>query len=120
MREILVKNLTSENKHRRKVHILEKVDQNGVLATSQRRCLYFLREKERFDNLEGIKKWFVTHKPQANTKIRYLNIIKSKNTSTNEESLTYQMAGRSYLIIGQAVFCVFFTHIFKIQIAKPH
>lgn len=118
MREILVKNLTSEDKHSRRLHILEKVEQNGVLATSQRQCLYFLREKERFSGLEEMKNWLALHQFPDNTKIRYLNIVKSKNTSTNEESLTYKIAGRSYLLIGAAIFCVFFTHTFKVEISR--
>lgn len=119
MREILVKNLTSEDKRSRRLHILEKVAQNGIMATSERRCHYLLREKKRLDNLGEIKEWFSAHHAQPVTKMRYLRIIKKKNTSTNEESLTYQAAGHSYLLIGQAIFCVFFTHIFKIEISKP-
>lgn len=118
MREILVKNLTSENRHRRKLDISERVEQDGVLAASQRRCLYFLREVKRFKSGEEMKNWLGGSKAKADTKIRYLNIVKNKNTATNQESLTYQIAGRSYILIGEIIFCVFFTHIFKIEISR--
>ncbi len=118
MRDILIKNLTSEDKHRRRLQILERVEQNGILATSQRYCAYLLREKKRFKNLEEINNWFTTHKKQTSTKIRYLKVVKARNTLTNQENLVYQVAGRSYLVVGHSIFCAFFTHIFKIQLSK--
>lgn len=119
MRDIVIKNLTSQDKHRRTLHILEKINQNGFFATAERYRSYVLREKQHFNNLEEINHWLISNESQPMTKLRYLNVTKRKDTASNEENLTYEMVGRSYLIAGYSIFCVFFTHIFKIQISKP-
>ncbi len=118
MRDIMIKNLTSQDKRRRTLHILEKVNQSGFLATAERYRSYVLREKKHFNTLEEVNHWLISNESQPMTKLRYLKVTKIKDNSSNEENLAYQMAGRSYLVAGCSIFCVFFTHLFKMQLTK--
>ena len=116
MREILYKNLTGSNNKRRDLSIREVITRDDFMATIERKCIYFVREKvyiEDPNNLDSLK---VLKKSKDVWKKRHFHILRKHNVQTGEDKLTCKVAGTFYAIVEHYVFCIAFVHSFKIDL----
>ena len=116
MREILYKNLTGSDNKRRDLCIREVITREDFMATIERRCIYFVREKvyiEDPNNLDSLK---VLKKSKDVWKKKHFHILRKHDTQTGEDKLTCKVAGTFYAIVGHYVFCIAFVHSFKIDL----
>jgi hypothetical protein len=116
MREICYKNLTNTNSSKRDLCIREVVTKDGVVATIERRCIYFIREKVFIEDpndlseLEGLKN------SDDAWKKRHFHILRVHDSFTGTDKLICKIAGTFYAIVGHYVFCIAFVHSFKIDL----
>lgn len=101
MRDLLFKNLTSEDKKRKMISSSEIVDKAGVRTIVRRHFIYFAKEIE--DN--NVTK----HSP-------YLFVLKERNTKEKKEKFYCRMKGSVYAVCQGHLFLVQFMHSLKINI----
>ena len=75
MRELLFKNITSENKKRKDLYVSETFDNDGITTTTQRRSTYIMGACNKFKNLEEILEWKKNIGPNPGK--RHIFIIKT-------------------------------------------
>lgn len=101
MRDLLFKNLISEDKKRRMISSSEIVDKSGVRTIVRRHFIYFAKEIQ--DNQ--------TTKPSP-----CLFVLKEHNTKEKKEKFYCRMKGSIYTVSGGHLFLVQFMHSLKITI----
>ena len=101
MRDLLFKNLTSEDKKRKVISSSEIVDRGCVRTTVRRHFIYFAREIQDSD----VKK-----------STPYLFVLKERNTKEKREKFYCRMKGSVYAVCQGRLFLVQFMHSLKINI----
>ena len=114
MRDILFKNLTSRDHHRRDIFLSEASERNGVTTKTQKHFVYFIRDHEFLagpDKLEGWLKKYARKGPR----LKDLSVVKSYDSKIGEEKFEVKIAGNLYVLREQDIFSVDFTQVFKID-----
>lgn len=117
MREVLFKNLTSQDAHRRHVVVSEILTQDGMIIETQRRSTYFLKNRihvKDLSNLNNLKDQDKKHKPQK----RHFRLIKKHNSRSGEDKLFCKIRGLLYAVMGNYIYLIAFTNSFKITLKK--
>ena len=106
MRDLLYRNLTS-NDHRRKIITSSEVlDKQGVCSTIHRHFICMIKEVKDGHNIE---------KPAP-----YLYVLKSHNTKEQKEKFFCKIKGSIYAVNKGKLFLVVFMHSLRIDlVAKP-
>ncbi len=115
MREIVYKNLTGSNKKKRDLCIKEVITRDDFMATIERRCLYFVREKVYIDDPANLDKLKVLKHTNDVWKKKHFHILRNHDSRTGEDKMICKVAGTFYAICGHYVFCIAFVHSFKID-----
>jgi len=116
MREVLYKNLTGTDSHKRDLCIQERVTSNGITTTIERRCIYLVREKvyvEDTSNLDELK--VLKRAGNARQKRPHYYILRKYDPHTGEDKLICKVFGTFYAIVGHYVFYIAFAQSFKIN-----
>jgi len=103
MRDLLFKNLTSQDKKRRIIASSEIIDNEGVRSIIRRHFVCILKEIE--DNR--------MEKP-----LPYLYVIKERNTREQKEKFFCRIKGSVYAIHNGRMFLILFTHSLKIDLVS--
>ena len=117
MREILYKNLTGSNNKKHDLCIREIVTRDGIVATIERRCIYFVRDKVHINDPTNLDELKDLKKAEDIWKKKHFHILRNHDSSTGEDKLVCKVAGTFYAIAGHYVFCIAFVHSFKIDLA---
>lgn len=117
MREIVYKNLTGVDNKKRDLCIREVVNRDGVVATVERRCIYFIREKVYINNPGDMAELKALRKSKEVWKKKHFHILKKHDSGTGEDRLICKIAGTFYAIVGHYVFCIAFVQSFKLDFA---
>ena len=116
MREILYKNLTGADNLKHDICIREVVNRDDFMATIERRCIYFVRDRiyvEDPDNLDALKD---IKENKDVWKKKHFHILRNHDASANEDSLLCKVAGTFYAVADHYVYCIAFVHSFKIDL----
>ena len=113
MRELLFKNITSENKKRKDLYVSETVDRDGVITTTQRHSTYILGGCNKFKSLEELAEWKKTTGLKASK--RHIFIIKKRDTSLHKDMFICDVVGRFYAVSGSDIYSIAFKHSFEID-----
>jgi hypothetical protein len=116
MREILYKNLTGIDNKKRDLCIREVVAKDGVLATIERRCIYFVRDRIHIKDPSNLDELRRLKKTENVWKKKHFHILRRHDSSTGEDKLICKVAGTFYAIAGHYVFCIAFVHSFKVDL----
>ena len=101
MRDLLFKNLTSQDHRRKVLASSEIVDKAGIRTIVRRHFVYFVKEVN--DNkLEN-------HSP-------YLFVLKERNTKQKTERFYCRMKGNIYAVCQGRLFLIQFMHSLKIKL----
>lgn len=113
MRELVFKNLTSDDRRRKDLYISETIDKNGVKTITQRHSVYIIRDHNRFNNVAELIKW------QKNTHIngnkRHVFIFKKRDTKSKKESFVCDVVGTFYAVLKTHVYSIAFKHSFEVD-----
>jgi len=114
MRELLFKNMTSDDHKKHDVSVQEIVQKNGLLAKSERRCRYFVKYKARVDNPEDIVNLAKIKEENKKSK-RCFYVLKCHDSNDGIDKLICKFKGTFYAVIGKVIYCIVFVHSFKIR-----
>lgn len=115
MREILYKNLTDDGSRKRDLCIREVVTRDGVTATIERRCIYFVREKVFIKDPHDLDELKALKDNETTWKKKHFHILKKHDSDTGEDRLVCKIAGTFYAIVGHYVFRIAFVQSFKLD-----
>ena len=116
MREILVRNLTSDDWLRRDCVVTERMQQGDCVTTVLRRCTYRVESQTLLPSLGDAIPWAHNLDPQPP---RQVFVTKDLDPETGVERVVYKVLGRFYVILERTVFCVGYRHILSMDVDAP-
>lgn len=112
MRELLFKNITSDNKRRRDLIVSETSERNGVKTVTQRHSMYILDSCTKFNTLEELAEW---KKNIGVNKKRHIFILKRHDTKLRKDTFICDVVGKFYAVTNQDIYAIAFKHSFEIE-----
>jgi len=103
MRDLLFKNITSENKKRKVIASCEIVDSQELSCVTQRHFIWIIKEARRI---------------QAQKPLPYLYVLKEHNTLEKKEKFFCRLKGSIYTVSQGKLFLILFAHSLKITITE--
>jgi len=116
MRELLFKNLTSQDKKRKDLYIKEEFEKNGVKTTTQRHSLYIIKSRCKFNDPNEVLKLQKDASPKC--KNRHIFIYKMRDTKENKDAFICDVVGNVYAVIKNELYSIAFKHSFEIDFLK--
>lgn len=104
MRDLLYRNITSEDKKRKIISSCEVSDAQGVHSVIRRHFICLIKEVA----LDFLGK---------NKPVPYVYVVKKRDTLERREKFFCKIKGSTYTVQGDRLFLVFFMHSLNIQLA---
>ncbi len=112
MRELVFKNLTSEDKKKKDLFITETIDREGMRTVTQRHSTYMVSNRKTFASHSGLEEW--QKKVPAYNK-RHVFVFKKRNTKEKKDSFICDVVGKFYAVVKKDVYSIAFKHSFEID-----
>ena len=119
MREVLFKNLTSVNTGKKDISLREVFEKDGIVAKTERRCFYFIKEIKHLETETDLQKWLASKDVPKGATQRQFHIMKEHNDSNLEDKIICKILGTFYAVINRSVYTIGFMHSFKVRFVKP-
>lgn len=116
MRELLFKELTSQVGQRKILSVTETMSRDGIEVTTQRRCLYKLKDRIRVNNLPGGSD-FKKFKDDKQFKNRHFYAIRRADCK-NGDKLLCKVNGSLFVVMGDYLYLIGFTNSIKVSFKK--
>ena len=113
MRDILVRNLTSQNFLRRDCVITELMQQGDAATRITRRCTYRVDASTTLPALADSVQWARNLDPVPP---RQVYVTKDLDPVTGGERVVYKVLGHLYVVWERSVFCVSYRHILAMDV----
>ena len=118
MREVIFKDLTSVSSRKKDIFLKEVFEKDGVLAKTERRCFYFIKDVIHLDGADNLQKWLNSQNDVGPMNRRHFYILKEHSDRLGEDKVVCKIAGQFYAISGQSVFTIAFLHSFKARFTR--
>jgi hypothetical protein len=116
MREIVVRNLTSDDWMQRDCVVTELMRQGDYATKVIRRCTYRVESKTDLPALNDSAKWASNLDPLPP---RQVFVTKDLDPDTGGERVVYKVLGHFYVVWDRSVICVGYRHILSMDIEAP-
>ncbi len=113
MREMVFKNLTSENKRKKDIYITEMVEQNGIKTVTCRHSVYMVGGHSKAKDINELLKY--KDNPSMNCAKRHVFIFKKQDTLHKKESFVCDVVGKFYAVVKSDIYSIAFKHSFEID-----
>jgi hypothetical protein len=113
MREILVRNLTSQSHLQRDCLVTETMRQGDCTTKVVRRCTYQIASQTVLPATEDSIRWARNLDPHPP---RQVYVTKDLDPDTGGERVVYKVLGHFYVVWDRSVFCVNYRHILAMNI----
>ena len=114
MHDILFKNMTSLDHHRRDILFAETFVHGGVTTKTLKHFIYFIRDHALLNDPTELESWIKKYSGNG-PKLKDLSVFKSYDSKIGQEKFEVKIVGNLYVLREQDVFCVDFTQIFKVD-----
>lgn len=119
MREVVFRNLTSVNSRKKDIFLKEVFEKDGVVAKTERRCFYFIKDIKHLGTDEALQKWLAEQGDSKGVNGRQFHIMKEHNDAHLEDKIMCKILGTFYAVISRSIYTIGFMHSFKVQFVKP-
>ena len=116
MREVVYKNLTSVASRKKDIFLREVFEKNGIVAKTERRCFYYIRDITQLETEDDFKQWMLDNGSKPSK--RHFHILKVQNDAAGENKLICKIAGTFYAVSDRTVYTIAFLHSFKVSFVK--
>lgn len=106
MRDLVFKNLTSQDKKKRVLWASETIHEDGILTKIHKYLIYIIKEAENNETQNF-------NKPE-------IFVTKSRNSNEMTEKFQIKMKGRVLCVTNEKRFCVTFCHTLKIDLCPSN
>ena len=114
MREMVFKYINSASSNKRDLCMEETIEKDGVLATTQRHCLYFVIGKQHIEDTNDIESLANLKIKNLPNRKRHYYVLKTHNSELGEDKILCKVAGTFYAICGNDIYCIAFVHSLKV------
>ena len=118
MREVIYKNLTSINLRKKDIVLKEVFERNGVVAKTERRCFYFIRDVTHLGGEGDLQKWLSDQNNVEMMNKRNFHILKEHSDLLGEDKIICKIVGTFYAVLDKDVYTIGFLHSFKVSFAR--
>lgn len=118
MREVVFRNLTSVNSRKKDIFLQEVFEKDGVVAKTERRCFYFIKEIVRLDKADDLQKWLDSQGGVGKVTSRQFYIFREHSDMSGEDRLLCKILGTFYVIVDNSVYTIAFLHSFRVVFVK--
>ncbi len=118
MREIVFKNLTSQDRKRKDLFISETTLEKGVQTTTQRRSIYMIKGHAHYKNSMELNKFANEAQPQNNKNPRHIFILKKHDSKTKKDTFICDVVGTFYIVVNEDVYTIAFKHSFEVDFVE--
>ena len=118
MRELIFKNLTAPASKKRDISIEDIVERNGLVSSTKKRSIYFVRGTRHIKSKEELNKWINKKKKDPVLNKKFFHILRKYSDKTKEDKLICKVRGSFYVIANESVYNIVFVHAIKIKIHK--
>lgn len=118
MREIIFKNLTTRNHRRRDLWIQEKTDENGLHAEIQKRCVFHVKNHQRFPNERAVERWIHEHSDDPRCRLRNLTVTRAENSKMGTKHFFFKAIGSFYAVMGEEIFSIGFVQTYEVILTE--
>lgn len=118
MREVVFKNLTSTESRKKDILLKEVFERDGVVARTERRSFYFIKNVNHLHSDEELQKWVGTHGSVKEPSKRHFHIMKEHNDLLGVDKFICKILGTFYAVIDKDIYTIAFLHSFKISFVK--
>ena len=119
MREVVFKNLTSISSRKKDIFLREVFEKDGVVAKTERRCFYFIKDIKHLESDEELQRWLTEQGESGQMNKRQFHIMKDHNDANLEDKIICKILGTFYVVINRSVYTIGFMHSFKVRFEKP-
>lgn len=116
MREILVRNLTSNDWLKRDCVVTERMGQGDYATTVVRRCTYRVASQTTLPSTRDSIRWAQNLDPHPP---RQVFVTKDTDPDTGTERVIYKVLGHFYVVLGRQVYDVAYRHLLSMGIEAP-
>ncbi|MBN2097370.1 MAG: hypothetical protein JW714_02695, partial [Candidatus Omnitrophica bacterium] len=114
VRDILFKNLTSQDHHSRDIFMSECFSLQGVTTKTEKHFVYNIRDHAIINNSQELENW-VKKYAQRGPHLKDLSVLKTYDSKTGEEKYEVKIEGNLYVLCEHDIYNVDFTQIFKVD-----
>jgi|GEM_PF-850060 len=118
MREIIFRNLTTRDHHRRDLWMQEVTDENGLHAEIQKRCIFLVKNHHRLPNPQAVEQWISNHVDDRGCRLRNLTVTRTENSKTGIKHFFFKAIGSFYAVMGEEVFSIGFVQTYEVHVAE--
>ena len=118
MREVVFKNMVSNNSRVKNIFLKEVFERDGVIARTERRCFYYIKEVTPIHEVHDLEKWVANKNAMERLGKRQFHIIKAHSDASAEDKLICKIIGTFYAILNNKVYTIAFLHSFKVRFTK--
>ena len=115
----MFRNLTSINSRKKDIFLKEVFERDGVVAKTERRCFYFIKDIKKMESDEELQKWLASQGDPQSVNKRQFHILKEHNDVHLEDKIICKILGTFYAVINKSVYTIGFMHSFKVRFQKP-
>ena len=116
MRELIFKNLTAVPSKKRDVSLEEVVRRNGVISTTKKRSMYFVRGIHNVKSKKELAAWIHIRKKNSAQNKKFFHILRKCSSAKKEDKLICKMRGTFYIVADVSIYNIVFVHTIKINI----
>lgn len=118
MREVLFKNLCSSQAHKKDILLKEVFERDGVVAKTERRSFYFIKDVAHLKTDEELNKWVNLQDNKTEPSKRHFHIMKEHSDLHGTDKFICKILGVFYAVVDKDVYTIAFLHSFKVSFAK--
>lgn len=118
MREVIFKDFTSLTSRKKDIVLKEVFERDGVLAKTERRCLYFIRRVDRLSDENTLDKWIASQGAGGSPNSRRFHIVKVHSDAANEDKVICRIDGEFFAVVNMNVYTIGFLHYFKVRFER--
>ena len=118
MRELIFKHLITPEAKKRDVSMEEVVEKNGLISSTKKRSMYFVRGVHHLKSKDKVEEWVERRKKNPMAGKKFFHVLRKYSTKDKEDKLMCKMRGSFYIISDQNIYNVVFVHAIKIKIHR--
>ncbi|NQT46534.1 MAG: hypothetical protein HQ593_03510 [Candidatus Omnitrophica bacterium] len=115
MRELIFKNLTSNDHKKRDIRVQEIIQKDDLVARTERRSIYFVRKKTHIETTEDLKTFTSDPGQIHDSDKKHFFILKEHNSSNGRDMILCKVRGTMHVVVGDDIFTITFFHTYKID-----
>lgn len=118
MREVLFKNLWSSEAHKKDILLKEVFERDGVVARTERRSFYFIKDVTHLKSEEELNQWVNVQDKRSEPIKREFHIMKEHSDLHGTDKFICKILGTFYAVVDKDVYTIAFLHSFKVSFVK--